>query len=117
MNPGTSSKFDLTGRTALITGSSAGIGLALAQGWPAPARAWCSTRATRASSTGRRAAARRRRARVHAVPFDVTDAAAVAEAVARIEAEIGPIDILVNNAGMQHRAPLRGLRESRTGTS
>jgi gluconate 5-dehydrogenase len=38
--------------------------------------------------------------------FDVTDHAAVKEAVDRFEAEVGPIDILVNNAGMQHRAPL-----------
>ncbi len=39
--------------------------------------------------------------------FDVTDAPAVVDAVAKIEAEIGAIDILVNNAGMQKRAALQ----------
>ncbi|HEY4569281.1 MAG TPA: SDR family oxidoreductase, partial [Kribbella sp.] len=38
--------------------------------------------------------------------FDVTDSRAVAESVAAIEDEVGPIDILVNNAGMQRRAPI-----------
>ncbi len=44
---------------------------------------------------------------MHAVAFDVTDATAVAAAVARIETEIAPVDILVNNAGMQKRTPLQ----------
>jgi gluconate 5-dehydrogenase len=44
---------------------------------------------------------------VHARAFDVTDAAAVDDAVARIESGIGPIDILVNNAGIQRRAPFQ----------
>jgi gluconate 5-dehydrogenase len=38
--------------------------------------------------------------------FDVTDPSAVADTIATIERDIGPIDILVNNAGMQHRGPL-----------
>ncbi|HKX40248.1 MAG TPA: SDR family oxidoreductase, partial [Burkholderiaceae bacterium] len=45
-------------------------------------------------------------------PFDVTDAGAVTEAVARVEAECGPIDILVNNAGMQRRAPLEQFEQA-----
>ena len=47
-----------------------------------------------------------------AVAFDVTDGAAVTEAIARIEADVGPIDILVNNAGMQRRAPLEEFEEA-----
>jgi gluconate 5-dehydrogenase len=39
------------------------------------------------------------------VPFDVTDPAAVASGIARIEESVGPLDICVNNAGMQRRAP------------
>jgi len=98
--------FGLHGRTALITGSSAGIGLALAGGLAAAG--------ARVILNGRdagkvEAAAARLRANgadVFAAPFDVTDADAVTAAVARIETEIGAIEILVNNAGMQRRAPL-----------
>jgi gluconate 5-dehydrogenase len=46
-----------------------------------------------------------------AAPFDVTRSQDVGEAVARIEAEVGPIDILVNNAGVQRRAPLEDYPE------
>jgi gluconate 5-dehydrogenase len=105
-------QFDLSGKTALITGSSAGIGLALAQGL-AGAGAAVVLNARNADKLDA-AAARLRElgASVHALAFDVTDAAAVAVAVARIEAEIAPIDILVNNAGMQKRAPLQDFEQA-----
>ena len=99
------SLFSLEGRIALVTGSGQGIGLAIAEGL---ADAGASV------VLNGRDAAKLERARetlqaagrsVHAVPFDVTDAAAVEAGIARIEAEIGPIDILVNNAGTQKRAP------------
>ncbi len=98
-------RFDLSGRTALITGSSKGIGLALADALGSAG----ATLVLNARDATRLDAARRelqgRGWTVHAVPFDVTDADAVHAGVARIEAEIGPIDVLVNNAGMQHRTP------------
>lgn len=98
--------FDLSGRTALVTGSSLGIGWALARGLgEAGARVVVNGR-----DTGRlaQAAEALRDAGIAAfeLPFDVCDAAAAAAAVDRFEADEGPIDILVNNAGMQHRAPL-----------
>jgi gluconate 5-dehydrogenase len=43
--------------------------------------------------------------------FDVTDHAAVRDAIDGFEAKVGPIDILVNNAGMQHRGPLEDFRD------
>ncbi|TCO71232.1 SDR family oxidoreductase [Rhodovulum euryhalinum] len=97
--------FDLTGRTALVTGSSMGIGLALARGLgQAGARVVLNAR-----DPGRlQAAAGTLRAEglvVDALPFDVTDPDAVRAAVDGYEAA-HPIDILVNNAGMQHRTPL-----------
>ncbi len=97
--------FDLTGRIALITGASKGIGFALAQ-----ALAGAGARVVlNARDTATLAAARQRLldqgAQADAMAFDVTDAQAVEAGVARIEAEIGAIDILVNNAGMQHRGP------------
>jgi len=100
-------QFDLGGKTALITGSSAGIGLALAQGL---AGAGAAVVLNARNATQLQAAAQALRdqgATVHDMPFDVTDATAVAAAVARIEEQIAPIDILVNNAGMQKRAPLQ----------
>jgi gluconate 5-dehydrogenase len=104
-------QFDLSGKIALITGSSAGIGLALAQGLAgAGAQVVLNARdpaKLQASATRLRA----RGAVVHAMAYDVTDADAVAAAVARIEAEIGPIEILVNNAGMQRRAPLQDFTQ------
>ena len=97
--------FDLTGRTALITGSSKGIGFALAQALAsAGARVVLNAR-----DAGRLAQARDALAAggfdVRVAAFDVTDAAAVEAGIAAVEADIGPIDILVNNAGMQHRSP------------
>ena len=105
-------RFNLAGRTALVTGSSSGIGFALAGGL-AGAGATVILNA-RNEDKLKQAAARLRAdgAKVHAVAFDVTDGAAVAEAVARIERDLGPIDILVNNAGMQRRAPLEEFPEA-----
>jgi len=98
--------FDLTGRTALITGASSGIGLALAGGL-ARAGARVVLNARGQEKLARAAdSLRAQGADAHTVAFDVTDSAAVTDGIARIEAELGPIDILVNNAGMQRRAPL-----------
>ncbi|GCL62163.1 SDR family NAD(P)-dependent oxidoreductase [Pseudaquabacterium pictum] len=97
--------FDLTGRTALITGASKGIGLALATALgQAGARVVLNARGAEALTTARDAL-RAKGIAAEAAPFDVTDATAVDAAVAAIEADIGPIDILINNAGMQHRGP------------
>ncbi|MCI4430772.1 MAG: SDR family oxidoreductase [Burkholderiales bacterium] len=97
--------FDLTGRTAFITGSSKGIGLSLAAALGAAG----ATLVLNARDAARLELARQdlqgRGLKVHALPFDVTDANAVEAGVAQIESTIGAIDILVNNAGMQHRSP------------
>ena len=95
--------FDLTGRIALITGSSQGIGLALAQALGA-AGARVVLNARNAGKLEQACAALRAQGVVaDAAAFDVTDGDAVDAGVARVEANIGAIDILVNNAGMQHR--------------
>ncbi len=97
------SLFDLTGRTALVTGSSKGIGLALAGALAtAGARVVLNARDSVRLQQAR-AALEAQGFRVDAAAFDVTDADAVAAGVAHIESTVGPIDILVNNAGMQHR--------------
>ncbi|MBE3638435.1 SDR family oxidoreductase [Mangrovicoccus algicola] len=98
--------FDLSGRRALVTGSSMGIGLALARGL-AEAGAAVVLNARNAQRLEEAAGTLRAEGhRVDILAFDATDHAAVRAAVDGFEAETGPIDILVNNAGMQHRAPL-----------
>lgn len=100
------SLFDIVGRTALVTGSSRGIGRALATGL---LEAGCvvvlngrddrileATRAELAAGTGGEA---------RTACFNVTDGSAVAAAIDQIERQVGPIDILVNNTGTQARAP------------
>jgi gluconate 5-dehydrogenase len=98
--------FDLSGRIALVTGSSAGIGLALARGLAGAGATVVLNGRNDAKLQQAAARLREEGAAVHAVAFDVTSAEATAEAVERIEHEVGAIDILVNNAGMQRRAPL-----------
>ena len=98
--------FDLTGKRALVTGSSQGIGLALAQGLASHGAAIVLNGRDPGKLDAAATAIRAGGHEVSTAVFDVTDHAAAAAGVARIEAEIGPIDILVNNAGMQFRAPL-----------
>ena len=99
--------FDLRGRLALITGSSRGIGLALAEGLGrAGARIVVNGRSAALAEAARQGLAERGIA-ASVSRFDVTDPEAVEAAVARIEADEGAIDILVNNAGIQHRSPLQ----------
>ena len=93
--------FNLGGKTALITGSSQGIGYTLAEGLAAAG--------ARIVVNGRDAAKLERAAgelRATPLAFDVTDHGAARAAVDGFEAEHGAIDILINNAGMQHRTPL-----------
>jgi gluconate 5-dehydrogenase len=94
--------FDLIGRRALVTGSSQGIGFALAQGLAdAGAEVILNGRdATKLAEAARSIKGARQ------LPFDATSHAAARAAVDAFEAEFGAIDILVNNAGMQHRGPL-----------
>jgi len=97
--------FDLTGQTALVTGSSMGIGFALARGLAqAGARVVLNARdAARLEKAAQ--TLRAEGAEVDTLVFDVTDAAEVRAAVDSYDAT-RPITILVNNAGMQHRGPL-----------
>jgi len=104
-------QFDLSGQTALITGSSAGIGLALARGLAGAGAAVVLNGRNAAKLEAAAVQLRAEGAAVHTSAFDAADADAVAAAVARIEADIGAIDILINNAGMQRRAPLQDFTQ------
>ena len=94
--------FNLTGKRALVTGSSQGIGLALAKGLASAG----AEIVLNGRDAARLKAASESLGGVCTLAFDATDHAAVREAIDAFEAETGAIDILVNNAGMQHRAPL-----------
>ena len=99
--------FDISGKVAIVTGSSRGIGRALATGLAqAGAKVVLNARDAAALANARDDIATATGASVHVVPFDVTDPKAVAAGVSWIESEVGAIDICVNNAGMQRRAPL-----------
>ena len=100
------SLFSLAGRRALVTGSSQGIGLALAKGLAAQGASVVlnGRSADKLADAVAEMAAAGHQAMTAA--FDVTDAGAVAAGVAVVERDHGPIDILVNNAGMQFRTPL-----------
>lgn len=103
--------FDLTGCHALVTGSSRGIGCALARGLAGAGAAVALNGRDPAAVAATATALREEGAEVFEAPFDVIDRAQVDAGVARIEAEFGPIDILVNNAGVQIRAPLEELTD------
>lgn len=97
--------FDLTGRVALVTGSSKGIGFSLSKGL---ANAGAQLVMNGRNEDDLEAAAdtlRATGAQADTLCFDVTDPTAVREAVNEYE-RVGQIDILINNAGMQHRGPL-----------
>lgn len=98
--------FGLSGTVALVTGSSGGIGLALAGGLAeAGARVVINGRnANKVNSAV--AQLRAAGAQAEPAPFDVIQPPDVAQAVQHIETAVGPIDVLINNAGTQRRAPL-----------
>jgi len=102
--------FSLNGKTALITGSSQGIGFALAQGLASAG----ATIVLNGRDTAKLEDAAKTLGDAGATTlisaFDVTDHEAVREAVNQLEADGTQIDILINNAGMQHRSPLEDFK-------
>jgi gluconate 5-dehydrogenase len=97
--------FDLTGRTALVTGSSRGIGRGLAEGLAAAGAHVVLHGRDRDRLTREADALTAGGAVVSTIAFDVTDEGAVEQGVAEVADQVGAIDVLVNNAGMQTRAP------------
>ncbi len=102
-----SSLFDLTGKVALVTGATHGLGMAMANGLGA-AGATLVVNGHSSQEKIDKAVAKYAEAGfdAHGYRFNVTDEEEVESAIARIEDEVGPIDILVNNAGIIRRIPL-----------
>ncbi len=98
--------FSLAGKRALVTGSSQGIGLAIAEGLAKAGAQVVLNGRDAAKLAAANIALSAKGLSVTSSAFDVTDEAATTTAVAQIEATQGPIDILFNNAGMQYRTTL-----------
>ena len=98
--------FDLTGKIALVTGASYGIGYAMAKGFAQAGATVVFNDINEELVNKGLAAYEKDGIKAHGYVCDVTDENAVNEMVKKIEAEVGTIDILVNNAGIIKRIPM-----------
>lgn len=99
--------FDLTGKRALITGGTHGLGMAMARGLgSAGATLIVNGHSSQEKIDAAVKEYRQDGYQAHGYRFSVTDENEAAAAVERIEREVGPIDILVNNAGIIKRVPM-----------
>lgn len=101
--------FDLTGKTALITGSSRGLGRAFAEGLAGAGARVVLNGVNEARLDEAAEEMRKTGFTVLTTAFDVTDEPAVKSAFTKLDAEGVEIDILVNNAGIQFRKPMLEL--------
>jgi gluconate 5-dehydrogenase len=101
--------FDLSGRTALVTGSARGIGYSLAQALGAAGASVIVNSRQAAAVDEAVGKLRAQGIQAHGAVFDVADEAAVVRAFQDFDAQGLEIDVLVNNAGIQHRQPMLEL--------
>ena len=107
-----SSYFDLSGKTALVTGSSGGLGLAMAHGL-AEAGAKVVLNGRDANKLNEAAGGFGEFApQVHLSAFDVCDEDAVKTAFKKLDEAGMTVDILINNAGVQFRRPMLELESA-----
>ncbi len=98
--------FDLTGKTAFVSGASQGLGMAIALGLAnAGAQIVINGRSAERLAEAEKKYAKKG-VKAYWYQFDVTDESAVIENVKRMESEVGPIDILFNNAAIIKRTPI-----------
>jgi gluconate 5-dehydrogenase len=103
------SLFDLTGRTALITGSTRGIGFALAKGLAQSGAKVIVNSRKQDDVTAAVAELKKQGLSCEGAAFDVADEASVEAAFAGFDTRGLAVDILINNAGIQHRQPMVDL--------
>jgi len=104
-----SGMFDLTGKVALVTGASYGIGFAIASGYAKAGATVVFNDINQELVNKGVEAYKAEGLNVKGYVCDVTDETAVNEMVAKIEKEVGVIDILVNNAGIIRRIPMHEM--------
>ena len=105
------SLFDLTGKVALVTGASKGLGSAIAVGLAQAGARLALCARSREGLAGTRAAVEAAGGEARTFEMDVLSRASVRDAVAAAIAALGRIDVLVNNAGVNVRKPTLELAE------
>ncbi len=98
--------FNLEGKTALVTGGTHGIGLAVGTALGKAGAKICVNDLDEAKLAKAKEAYAAEGIDAYTLVFNVTDEAAVDAGITQIENEVGPIDILVNNAGIIKRVPI-----------
>jgi len=102
--------FDLTGKTALVTGATHGLGMAIATGLAEAGAKIVVNDIFPDKLEEAKEAYAKKGIKVDTYELNVTDEAAVEEGVKKIEKEVAPIDILVNNAGIIKRIPILEMK-------
>ena len=102
--------FDLTGKIALVTGGTHGIGMALATGLAEAGATIIVNDMFQEKLDSAREEFAKNGINVHTYVLDVTDEEAVERTIPVMEQEVGPIDILVNNAGIIMRVPILDMK-------
>lgn len=102
--------FDLTGKTALVTGGTHGIGMAIGAGLAQAGARLCVNDLSQEKLAAAKAAYGARGIELYTLVFDVTREDDVDRGISRIEQDVGPVDILVNNAGIIIRVPIQEMR-------
>ena len=101
--------FNLEGKRALVTGSSRGLGFALAKGLAQAGAVIVLNGRDEARLSQAVDMLKEQDLTAYGYPFDVTETDGIDKTVTAIEQEVGPIDILVNNAGVQRRGPIESF--------
>lgn len=98
--------FDLSGKVALITGGTHGIGMAIAKTLGAAGAKICVNDISDEKLAECKEVYKKAGLDVFTLNFDVTNEDAVDKGISEIENKVGPVDILVNNAGIIKRIPI-----------
>lgn len=102
--------FDLSGKTALVTGATHGLGMAIATGLANAGAKIVINDVFPDKLEQAKKEYREKGINIATYELDVTDEEAVSELIPRIEREVAPIDILVNNAGIIKRIPILEMK-------